>query len=49
MQAMQYDPETGEWKEAIPLPMYYGLLPWLFLLLIGWRDEYGRKAQLFWL
>ena len=36
------------WSEAIPLPYYYGLFPWLWKRLTGWRDEYGRKAHLFW-
>lgn len=42
----QQNPVTGEWEEAIPLPFYYGLIPWLWLRLTGWRDEYGRKAAL---
>ena len=40
--------ENGEWVEAVPLPYYYGLFPWLWKRLTGWRDQYGRKAQLFW-
>ena len=40
------DPGTDEWKEVIPLPYYYGLFPWLYRRLTGWRDNYGRKAQL---
>lgn len=42
------DPETGEWNEAIPEPYYYGFFPWLLKRATGYRDEYGRKAQLFW-
>ena len=38
----------GTWSPAIPEPYYYGLIPWLWKRLTGWRDEYGRKAQLFW-
>lgn len=36
----------GTWFEAIPLPFYYGLFPWIWKRFTGWRDEYGRKAQL---
>lgn len=43
----QLNSETGAWEPAIPLPFYWGLLPWLWKRLTGWRDEYGRKAQLF--
>ena len=41
----QYNPETGRWEPVIPLPYYYGLLPWAWKRLTGWRDEYGRKAE----
>lgn len=44
----QFNPATGEWEPAIPAPMYWGLVPWLWKRLTGWRDQYGRKAQLFW-
>jgi hypothetical protein len=40
--------KDGEWVEAVPLPYYYGLFPWLWKRLTGWRDKYGRKAQAFW-
>ena len=40
--------DDGTWSEAIPMPFYYGLFPWLWKRLTGWRDEYGRKAQLYW-
>ncbi len=35
----------GRWEPAVPLPFYYGLLPWLWKRLTGWRDSYGRPAQ----
>lgn len=43
----QFNPATGRYEEAIPLPYYFGLLPWLWRRLTGYRDAYGRKAQLF--
>jgi len=43
----QFNKKTGKWEPAIPLPFYYGLFPWLWLRITGWRDEYGRPAQLF--
>jgi hypothetical protein len=46
MSVQQFNTETGQWEEAIPLPYYYGLFPWIWKRLTGWRDEYGRKAQL---
>jgi len=33
------------WSEVIPEPIHWGLLPWLWKRLTGWRDEYGRPAQ----
>lgn len=36
---------AGYVGEAVPEPFYWGLLPWLYRRLTGWRDEYGRKAQ----
>lgn len=48
MNVYQQNPETGEWEPAIPLPYYYGLIFWLWKRVTGWRDEYGRKAHLFW-
>ena len=47
MSTQQYNEETGKWEEAIPLPYYYSLFPWMWKRLTGWRDAYGRKAQLF--
>lgn len=44
----QYNKQTGQWEEAVPLPHYYGFIPWLWLRFIGYRDQYGRKAQLYW-
>jgi hypothetical protein len=41
-----YNSFTGLWEEAIPLPFSYGLIPWIWLRMVGYRDEYGRKAQL---
>ena len=46
MPNQQYNPETGQWEEAIPEPYYWSLFPWLWKRLTGWRDAYGRKAQL---
>jgi hypothetical protein len=34
-----------EYIDNLPLPFYWGLIPWLYRRLTGWRDEYGRKAQ----
>jgi hypothetical protein len=45
-EVMSYDKEIGMWVEAIPEPFYWGLFPWIWKRLTGWRDEYGRKAQL---
>jgi hypothetical protein len=42
-----FDPAKGYWEPAIPEPFSYGLFPWLWRRLTGWRDEYGRKADLF--
>lgn len=33
---------------AVPEPYYWGLFSWMWKRLTGWRDQYGRKAQLFW-
>lgn len=38
---------TGRWEDAVPLPFSFGLLPWIWLRLTGYRDPFGRKAQLF--
>lgn len=37
-----------QWPATFPTPepFYYGLVPWLWKRLTGWRDPYGRKAQL---
>jgi len=40
----QQNPD-GTWSEAIPLPFYYSLIPFLWLRLTGYKDNYGRKAQ----
>lgn len=47
MSVQSFDSKTGRWEEAIPSPFYHGLIPWLWLRLTGYRDAYGRKAQLF--
>lgn len=41
----QLNKETGEWEPAIPAPFYFGLFPWVWRRLTGYRDQYGRKAQ----
>ena len=46
MTIQQFNTETGQWEEAIPAPYPWALLPWIWKRLTGWRDEYGRKAQL---
>ena len=33
-------------NDILPIPFYFGLIPFLWERLIGWRDEYGRKAHL---
>lgn len=38
--------ETGQWEPAIPEPYYWGLPPWLWQRVTGYRDAYGRKARL---
>lgn len=37
---------SGRWVEAIPEPFYWGLIPWIWKRLTGYRDAYGRKAAL---
>lgn len=44
-QVLKQNPLTGGWEPAIPEPYYWGLVPFLWKRLTGWRDEYGRKAQ----
>lgn len=36
--------ENG-WVEVIPEPFHWGLIPFLWKRLTGYRDAYGRKAQ----
>lgn len=48
MSNAQQQNEDGEWVDAIPLPYYYGFFSWAWKRMTFWRDEYGRKAQLFW-
>ncbi len=43
----QYDPPTDSWITAVPLPYPYHLPVWVWKRLIGWRDKYGRKAELY--
>jgi hypothetical protein len=45
-EVQQLNPHTGQWEPAIPMPYSYRLLPWLWKRLTGWRDAYGRKADL---
>ncbi len=39
--------DDGNWYPAIPEPYYWGLLPFLWKRLTGWRDPYGRKAAFY--
>lgn len=36
---------TGKWETAMPESYYYGLLPFLWRRLTGYKDKYGRKAH----
>lgn len=45
-EVMSFNPDTGNWYPALPEPFYWGLVPWVWLRLKGYRDQYGRKAQL---
>jgi len=36
---------NGKWVDVIPLPFYWGLFPFIYKRITGWRDEYGRKAM----
>lgn len=40
------EPGTNHWRPAIPEPFYWGLIPWVWKRLTGWRDRHGRKAYL---
>lgn len=46
MSIRQFNTETGKWEEAVPEPFYWSLFPWIWKRLTGYRDAYGRKAQL---
>lgn len=35
---------NGKILRSIPAPFYWGLFPWVWLRLSGYRDHYGRKA-----
>lgn len=48
MEPETFNTRTGLWEPAIPEPFYWGLFPWIWKRLTGWRDEYGRRAYLFW-
>lgn len=45
-ECLALNPETGRWYPVIPEPFYWGLIPWIWKRLTGYRDAYGRKAQL---
>lgn len=47
-QNIQFDKDTQLWEQAVPEPFHYGLFPWLWRRLTGWRDEYGRLPALMW-
>lgn len=42
------DPVTGKWVPATPAPYYYRPLTWFWKRITGYRDAYGRKAQVDW-
>lgn len=44
----RYDPITGKITSLVPEPFYWGFFPWVWKRITGYRDNYGRKAQLFW-
>ena len=46
MSVTQFNEETKQWDEILPLPFYWGLLPFLWKRITGWKDQYGRKAYL---
>jgi hypothetical protein len=35
----------GRLTPVVPEPFLWGLLPWLWRRLTGWRDAYGRSAR----
>ena len=39
---MNTEYKDGRYVEAVPLPYYWGLIPFLWKYLTGWRDSYGR-------
>lgn len=45
--SVQREVSPGVWADAIPEPYYHAPLKWLWLRLTGYRDVYGRKAQIF--
>ena len=46
MGAYIHNPDEDGWTEAIPEPFYYRPISWAWKRLTGWRDQYGRKAEL---
>jgi hypothetical protein len=38
--------ENGEWVPAVPVAYPWPFHLWIWKRLTGWRDAYGRKAQL---
>ena len=42
----QYNKDTNQWEDAIPLPYYHSLFKWMWLRITRYRDEYDLKAQL---
>lgn len=46
MAPVQFNPETGQWEPSIPEPFAWGFFAWAWKRITGWRDEYGRKAEL---
>jgi len=47
-EVMSWDDDLKMWVESIPEPYYWGLFPWIWKRLTGYRDSYGRKAQVMW-
>lgn len=45
MEKLQQRFTVEDERNTLPEPFYWGLLPFLWKRLRGWRDQYGRKAR----